>query len=280
MRTFLLLFLVGCAEGPSDETLLTELRVVSIVAEPAEAAPSEPVALSVTAADPDGLGADVLVWTCSPTGSGCLEDGDPLSTRLALGTLADPSAVVTLAPSPALGAALPDDATVTATVVWALACEPGLCPIVDDARAALASGEETPADLAADLADPSSWLVDLPLRGVSLATRALPVSRRPVGVRNENPVVRVANEDALVIEAGERLDLEVAVSDDADAALVVQAFGYATGGGFGLTAFDLAGGQGSLAWYAPAEEGVVDLYVVVDDHDGGSALWRGRAHVE
>ena len=67
-----LLALAACGEGPSDESLIANLQVVSVVAEPPEVGPGEAVTLTATVADPAALAPEVLVWTCTSLGEGCL----------------------------------------------------------------------------------------------------------------------------------------------------------------------------------------------------------------
>ena len=228
-----ILLLVACAMGPSEETLLTDLRVVAAVAEPPEVAPGEETTIEVTVADPSGAGAEVLVWT--PAG------------RFA-GDLVDQRVTGTLPVSDEVGAA----------PLWVLACEPGLCPMIRDEGF--------------DLSDPDEWIAELPMEGVSLATRAFPVSRERT--RNANPVVTVTGD--LASSAGAEVELDVDVVDEDETTVV---FGYTTGGGFGMASFPVVGGASILTWYAPEEEGPVDLFVVVQDDRGGAAVWRGEATV-
>ena len=73
----ILIFALGCGAGPNDETLVDELRVLAMVAEPPEVAPGAESTVEVTVADPEGVGPDVIVWTCTDLGDGCLEAALP-----------------------------------------------------------------------------------------------------------------------------------------------------------------------------------------------------------
>jgi hypothetical protein len=270
------LLALGCGPGPSDETLIDELQVVGAIVEPPEIGPGEDATVEVVVADPLGTGADVLVWSCTGFGAGCLEAPAPLPEWAAVGSLEDEQLVIPWTASPALGALLEEGETAEAGL-WVLACEPGLCAVIDEVRAALDDGGAAPDALVADLADPFAWVADLPIDGVSLAQRSLVLSARPQEQRNTNPVIDVRRDGPTTVSPGQDLELPIEVSDDGDT--VELAFGLATGGGFGLPSFDVLDGEAILRWYAPDETGEVDLFVVVNDGEGGTAVWRERALV-
>lgn len=266
--------LAGCAMGPSEETLIDELRVVGAVAEPPEIGPGETTTLQITVADPLGEGHVALVWACTPTGAGCAEDALPLGERAAV--LEDGEDLATLTAPAALARLIPDDVTVLPAQVQVLACAPDLCDVIDAVAAADPAAPADP-DLAARLADPFGLLRELPLTGVSLATRTLGVSLRPSELRNQNPVITLDAPLPAQLDPEAPVDLPVSVSDDTTEDAF--AFGFSTGGGFGAPFFAVIGGLANLTWYAPDVEGEVDLYVVVEDGEGGSALLRARATV-
>ncbi|MBN2800106.1 MAG: hypothetical protein JXX28_13255 [Deltaproteobacteria bacterium] len=267
----LLLSLFACADGPSEETLVSDLQVIATVAEPPEVAPGEQVSLRTVVADPQERGAEVLTWLCTPVGGACLEASQPLDQWVHLGASAEDSA--SLVVSPALGAALTQTDEVAA-VAWVLACEPGLCPVVEEARADLEQGVLSP-DLGAALSDPVSWMADLPIAGVSLALRTVPVSLRTAEERNANPVLRVTGPEGAVLAEGlESLEVEV---EDQDQETTV--YGLATAGGFGSPFSAVLGGTALLSYYAPAETVPATLYVVAQDGRGGTAVWTGEAQV-
>ena len=58
------LFLGACM-GPNDETLVVELRVMAMVAEPPEVAPGAMTTITVHVADPLDEAPEVLFWTCA-----------------------------------------------------------------------------------------------------------------------------------------------------------------------------------------------------------------------
>lgn len=268
-----LVVLAACAEGPVEETLVDELRVVAAVAEPPEVGVGEEVRVQPVVADPQERGGSVLTWVCTPAGEGCLEASGPMDRWLHVGRVESPSAAV-LAPTEALAPlTLAEDVP---TTLWVLACEDDLCPVMDLAEADLASGAPS-AELEAWLADPFAGVSELPLVGVSLAVRSLTVTSRPVEARNTNP--------RLMVEAGE-LELDpgadtalVVTVEDAEGDETAIAYGLATAGGFGLPGFLVQDGSAVLQYYAPEFRSEVGLYVVVDDGRGGTAVWEGRAEV-
>ena len=252
---------LGCADGPSDETVVDELRVLAIQAEPPEAAPGEDVELGATIANPTGASAEVLLWHCTDLGTGCLEDSGTSSWSQQL----DGDAVSATATVPQALAAFATDEPLRATLVWALACEPGLCPQIGEPEAW-------------DLSDPGSWLGDLPMSGVSLAFNAMAISTRDD--RLENPVVELSSAEPIAAAPGELVALDFAVQLDVTASADTLAFGYGTAGGFGDTEYAIGDdGAVTLEWYAPDQVGEVTLYVVVNDGEGGVGIWVGQATV-
>lgn len=258
MGTILFFLVAGCMSGPSDETLVDDVRVLALVAQPPEASPGEAVQVGIHVADPAGAGVEILAWSCTNLGTGCLEDP---STQASTPVWTDGQATFT-ATVPVDLAAVASEEPVPITALWTLACTPGLCPQVGD-----------PAGW--DLADPTAWLVDLPMEGVSLAYRTLAVSTRTD--RPGNPVLEYQGPDPISAAAGEAVDLELAVTLDVPATADTLAFGFATAGGFGDTEYAVGDdGQVTLQWYAPDPVEPATLYVVVQDGAGGVAVWTGE----
>jgi hypothetical protein len=252
---------VACADGPSDETLVDELRVMAIQADPPEAAPGQEVSLTAAVADPQGAGADVLLWHCTDLGEGCVEDGTEHAWSLAL----DDGLATATATVPAALAPFASEEPLRATLLWALACEPGLCPQVDD-----------PAGW--DLSDPASWLEELPMQGVSLGFNLLAISSREDGL--DNPELELLSDAPLEAAPGELLTLDFSVQLDVAATVDTLAFGYATAGGFDAAEYAVGDdGAVSLAWYAPDQAATVELWVIVNDGAGGVGLWSGQVGV-
>lgn len=257
-----LLVLAGCAMGPSDETLLDELRILAIQADPPEATPGGMVTLTALVADPLADGAELLLWHCTDLGDGCLEDGTPHTWS---GTMqGDTVSFDTTVPA-ALSAVATED-PLPVTVLWGLACEPGLCPQV-------ASPEDW------DLSDPTSWLEDLPMSGVSLAYRTLAVSTRADVA--DNPSVALQGDAPPSVSVEDEVELTFSVDLSVTATAETLAFGFTTAGGFGETGYAIGDdGAVTLTWYAPADPGTATLYVVVQDGEGGVGTWVQNLVVE
>lgn len=258
---------LGCG-GPSDETLLDELRVLAMVPEAPEIAPMESTVLHTRVVDPAGQGGSALVWSCTLLGETCLEDEEGRAAELA--PLTDGRVQTTVSASAALAAAATEE-PLPLLLVWALACEDGLCPLIEDVRA----GAEVDPAL---WADPTDWIDELPMQGVSLALSTLYVSTRAADARHAAPALE-ASAETWTVAAGETLSLEAlatgALGEEA------KVWAYAEAGGFTMPSErpDEAG-LVALDWVAPEEPGEVPLYLVLVDGLGGSALWEGAALVE
>lgn len=265
----------GCGPGPSDETLVEELRVLAMVAEPPEVAPGSSSGLSVYVADPEESGGDLLVWTCTNLGEGCLEAAVPgfgATVGSVSGTPVGATMEVTVPVPAEFEPVVADGVTVLPALVWALACPIGECEAIDLARAA---PDPTSADgqaLAALLGDPFGMIGDLPLHGPSLAFQTLGVSLRAAPVTN--PAMTITGSLA-EMPVGETVDLRYVVESDDDVTL----WGYATGGGFGAPSTAVVNGEAVLTWYAPEEPAEVTLWVVATGEAGGSAVWTGVSSV-
>ena len=69
----MLLSFVACSMS-SPSTIVDEMRIMAIQSEPAEISPLDPPAqLQFLIANPQNLEVDVLYWTCTNLGEGCLE---------------------------------------------------------------------------------------------------------------------------------------------------------------------------------------------------------------
>jgi hypothetical protein len=271
------LWTVLACSGPSPETLIDELRVVAVVAEPPEIGAMESTSLEVYVADPKEKGVELVVWACTNFGDGCLESTGG-SQSFATAIPEGGRAIVDLAPSPALKAFTQAGESLEATVIWALACEPGKCPLVDEV-AAVESSSPWAGDLADDLSSPMDWLSDLPQSGVSLAYRLITVSGVPPNERHQNPTITPLFEDLPELKNGKRFELGFEVAGDlGDEARV---FNYISGGGFKMTD-TLVGepGEVNLVGFAPKKSGPVDLWVVFNDGLGGVAVWTAQGTVK
>jgi hypothetical protein len=205
-RAGALVALAACADGPAPETVIDELRLVTVVAEPPEVRPGEVYALDVVVADPVGDGFELQVFQCGA--AGC--------------ALQDPAAVVA-----------------EAGVQWTFACAPGLCDPTE-----------------ADLADPVAWLAELPLEGVSAASRAVRVAETPALA---NPVITSAP-----TSPGRRLSFVVPGA--------TIAYGQATSGGFARASVDVAS-DGSVTLERIPGEQAGTAWVVFEGEPGARTYW-------
>lgn len=278
--------LAGCSTGPNDETLIPDVRVVSVDATSPELNPGETVGLTATVADPLGKGVEMVAWSCTAfglAGTPCLEAqanfgvGSP-TPLLVAPDLVDEQASWELTASPALAAVFSEDLPELSVGVWTLACAPGLCPLIEDVRTALSTGEIDEA-LAADLADPDRWMADLPFRGVSLARRSVVVSLRPEEEQNHNPTIAVELPASVATEEEAEFAIQV-VDNDPDPDEQLLAFPFTTAGGFAEAGLLLgADGSSTVAFYGAETAGIAKVYVLTDDNSGGTATWRGTIEV-
>lgn len=266
-----LLLVVGCG-GANDETLVDELRVMAMVAEPPEVTPGSESALSVYVADPAAVGPDVLTWTCTNLGDGCLEASDP-AQGATVGGVVGGRLEATVTASAALAGVVADGETVFPVLTWALACAPGTCPVIDLAASQPDPGSAEAEELSAFLADPFTAVADLPLEGTSLAYSQLGVSTRSAPL--VNPSV-LAVDLAPSVSAGGEVDLAFTVEGEG----TFTAYGYTSLGGFGATSYDVTDGAVTMTWFGSEAAGDAELWVVVNGEDGGSAVWTGVGQVE
>jgi hypothetical protein len=259
MRGLLTVLLLGCVSGANPETLVDELRVVAIVAEPPEAAPGEEVLVTAYLADPEGSAAQAGAWTCLGFGGECLEqDTDRMDKT------SEPGATVSWTlTAPVEASALLSKTEETAASVWVMACESGICSLLED--------EEPDGE---DLADPYTMMETLPMQGVSLARRSLWISEAEPEERRQNPTIEAVFGSDLRVAAEESLDLCFAVGG------ATEGYGYASSGGFTETDIAVEDDQLRLVYSAPAEPGEIDLWVVVQTEDAGAMVWTGSLTVE
>ncbi|MCP4809145.1 MAG: hypothetical protein GY913_12975 [Proteobacteria bacterium] len=258
----MILLMLACA-GPSEDTLIDELRVLAILAEAPEAAPGQTLAVETVVVDPFE-DHQLLQWTCTSLAPGtCLEADEETWEDL---TVDEPVTDFTI--SPAL-AAVAGDEPLPLVSRWALACEPGACPFLDGLSGSI------PDDLRADLQDPAELLRDLPLEGVSLAVQPVDVSTRTDMA--ENPAVTCTGPSEA--KPGETVDFECEVAGgfQEDAAI----WGYTSAGAWIGASMPLAPDDTSAtySWVAPDAEQQVELWLVVTDGGRGTAVWSAPLDV-
>lgn len=254
--------------GPDTSTLLADTQVVMVRSDPPALGAGQVATLETLIVDPQERGLEVMQWTCTFAGEGCLEpqfamdESDPWpglvyedSERFEGSVMASPALAEVLGPEP-----------VPLLSIWTLACEPGLCPLMDAEGDALMEGLESPADL----------LQDLPIYGVSLSQRRIRVAGVPLEATNPTIVCEGPSEG--VVEE------EMAFSCTVEGEFAEQAavYGYANSGGWEGQSVQILNGAVELDYnYFPSEEpGPVDLYLVLQDGNGGSALWEATVDVQ
>lgn len=281
---------LGCGIGSSHPSEVNDTQIIAAVVEPAEPAPGETVFAEVFVADPKDRGVELLAWSCTPSGD------EPCVERLggvaAMVTVVDEPVdgsffVVRQIPSDAaaLAAQAGVDPDELAALVYLLACEPGVCPVLQQARDALANPQDDAASLALAtvLSDPEPWMRDLPLYGVNLAVRLVPLSSG--GNRNGNPSADQRFRDPedegtpLVVSSGDAIDLRFSVFDPDGKR--VDAYGYTTLGRFDDDRVrEDRENDAVVHWLlAPDEPGTGRVWVVFDDRDGGRAVWTQALEV-
>lgn len=244
---------------------MEELRVLALVVEPPEAAPGAELSLSAWVADPLDEAPELMIWTCTDLGEGCLEAARA-DQGTTVGRPEDGVLHTTRTVPEALAYAVADGETVLPVPLWALACVPGACPVLDLA----AEDPAGSAELSAFLADPFAGMEELPRAGTSLAFSTLGVSTRAEPVVNPS-FTRSPGELRAAPEESLALDFET------DAA---ELWGYATAGGFAMPSYAVEGGAARMEWVAPAAAGSVRLWVVANGAEGGAAVWSAEAVVE
>lgn len=256
-----LALLAGCTPGPNLETLVDELRIVAVVAEPPVAVPGESVTLTIHVGDPEAVSPDLGLWTCTGFGGLCLEEsGERMIRPEGTPPLLETEVVVPIE-------AMAVVREVGQISLWGLACPPDTCTDFFPA-----GGGPVDPEL---LADPFSALEELPLPGLSLV-------RKTVGLmetgdeRPSNPTLTADFELPNTLGVTEEIRMRFLVGGDAN-----EAYGYSTAGGFGMTDEPVVDEVLTLDWFAPEEPGEVQLWVVLQGNDfGGSAVWTGALVVE
>lgn len=287
----LLLLTLACGPGPVDLSTVTDTRVIAIEGSPPEPWPGETTVLTTTVANPEDRALEVLTWTCIPREDRCLEDDGlaRLSDQASIAR-ADEGVAVSTRRVPDIPSTLPDalveqllaaseddlrDIESIPVQVSSLACPLNECDIINRVRDALRRDRGTGGSIGQDLYDPTRWMVDLPVGGVSLATKTLQVARPDVEDRNRNPLVEarwLAASDA-VLEMEEDVPYELAFAVDDPDRDKVYAYGYTTLGRFYDRSEKVDDGAVRL-YLLPQETGRGELWVVFEDEEGGTFVWN------
>ncbi|MFT5681869.1 MAG: hypothetical protein ACI8RZ_002787 [Myxococcota bacterium] len=290
----ILLTLLACGAGERHPSVVEDLRILGIVAEPPEAYPGETVAITVLVADPKKRSSEVLIWTCGLYEGECAESLMPFNDWAivvelgmeegrgdALGELVAESSelarVTRTVPSDA--SEILEFINPIPVVLYALACQPGLCPIIDDVKAAREAGIAD-SGLKERLSDPTLWMHTLPMEGVSLAGQQLVISDQPAELRNHNPTFdpRFAEAYEPVLRVPVGGELEVAFFTDDPDAEKVYGYAYTTVGAFEERRVKEED-NAVRNWLKGTEVGEGWVYMVFEDRDGGAAIWTKEIEV-
>lgn len=268
--------LMACDELPYDNSRVESLQVVTVVAEPPEVTPGSTFTLTAWVANPTELEIDLLLWSCTAVGGACVEAGPvprPLTEWAKVVRGASGSETVRFDVPSILGVGLEDGSTPVTFIVWALACESGRCPVIDDVASnpEPASAEWT--RVSQDLATPDRWLREVSLDRASLALRRMLLSVRPLEERNLNPVVATDAPEVIEVETGSSVTWSFSAIDGVEARL------FSTTGGFGTGGLAMTSGNVRPRWLAPKVPGTSELWVVVEDGAGGATVWNQTADV-
>ena len=261
--------LLGCSET-SPDTLVDELRVIASVASPPEVAPGEAFEYQSYAANPEEDDLDTLTWVCTNLGDGCLEaQGGGTSLHASTETGGAPDWERSLSVAPAVRVLLSGEESLTATQVWTLVCAAGTCPIISAVGAATGEDPWAP-EWASDLADPLTWIADLPMTGVSVAYQLLTTSLS--NAPHNNPTIEPADDNPEEFTRGEPFELDFTV--DGRFGNQAQLYAYISGGGFmKLNTFVTAGDRVTIEGTPPESGDNVRVWIVLSDGNGGTQVW-------
>ncbi|MBA2322094.1 MAG: hypothetical protein H0V89_13190 [Deltaproteobacteria bacterium] len=246
--------------------MLSRLQVMSVVVDPPLVRPGDIPTATAWIADPEDEGYELLLWTCTDFGEGCLEVLFDLEewthTPVVSNGTSQPWIPEVDTESVPAGYQVP-------VSVFALACAPGLCPEIARVRA----GDGSVAEI---LADPGAFGMSLPIEGTSIVRRGLEVTSDANARENGNPDVTSRPFPTAYerVSTGSSVILLFVVSDETD----MTSDGFATGGT--MDSGSWSGHDLTFVWQAPNEPGLYDLWVTIEDGTGGSAVWRGTSQVE
>lgn len=276
------LWLAACATSPDLTNVIRGIQVVAIEASPAEPRAEEPLTLTAWVADGIGRGSDVLVWVCTPVDGHCLESGLVADTALPfslwsrVGEAEVAFASVSSWPQYVALAGevvpLPDGLGGGNLLVWALACAPGVCPIIDRVAIDPEPGSDAWRETERMLADPASWIDTVPRGQASLALKSVGVwYPEGAGGRPDEPNRAPILEPVAIHE--DRVT-KFRVGDPDGDLLSIRSF--TTAGGVVQTR---TGDTGlGVLWEEPLRPGREAVrFVVAEDGRGGTTVWCSEA---
>ncbi len=260
---------VACGET-SPDTLVDELRVIASVATPPEVNPQTPFTFESYLSNPEEDEVETLTWVCTNLGDGCLE-AQGRGTNVHQWTTTDAAAQWEreLAVSTTIAPLLIEAGSLTVTQVWTLACTTGTCPIISEMGDSDGQAD-LPEVVQTKLANPTEWLSDLPLEGVSIAYQLITTSL--TDEPHENPTIVPAGDPPTEIEKGETFTLTFDV--DGDFTEQAQLYSYISAGGFmNLNTFVSAGDSVTVEGTSPESGESVQIWMVITDGYGGIGVW-------
>jgi hypothetical protein len=253
----------GCSlPDLSSDNTLTRLQIMSVIVEPPLVRPGDVPSVTAWVSDPTDEGYEILVWTCTNLGRGCVETDLDIDLWTDTPLMRDGASEPWIPDIDTNG--MPSDLELPVSVL-ALACAPGLCPEIGEVR----RGDP---NVGAVLSDPTEFARSLPIDGTSLVRRGATLTGDVEG-DNDNPDVQMAPDPDVRATPGEEVRLSFRVSDETD----MTSDGFATGGVLedGIwTGHDLL-----FIWNAPEKTGDYELWVTIEDGTGGGAVWRGIGQV-
>lgn len=286
-----LLALLACVPRAPDEAFLDGLDVVTVVAEPPQSYPLEPVAVTAWVADPWERGADVLVWPCTPVQIGerlrCGEGldiegrGMPLRLWVRRAQVVDHRADV-LFNTPFLPYLAFEEVAAPAELraglpmpVVVLACDPGVCPLFDQVAADPEPGTEAYAVAARTLADLDRLAQQADRSRMALAVKEVRV-KEPGAPRRSNPQLDVVSRRGLPDAAAFEWTLDATRArntglpfedeDEGRGALSLR-IGYTAGR---LLDSSFQGDTLTVFWHGESRRGGV-MVIGLSDGEGGTA---------
>jgi len=297
----LLVLLAGCTAPPRATTTIPGVQIVAIEADPPQPEQFDTLVLDTWVADAIGRGTDVLIWLCTPVDGLCIEGsppglaGLPFSFWTRVGR-ADPRSTTTNG-WPLFGGLVPEDAELPAgmegagLLVWALACVPGFCPVMDEIAIDPKPGSEPWMDIAEGLADPARWVTAAPEGYASLAVKRIPLwspdgDTEDGGTTTDEEVApngapTLTESDATEVKPGEWPPPLVLLDITEPNGDVLQTRSFATSGLIDETFVDDGTDSGDgddqivVEWASRANDGgrPPQLFVVVEDERGATDVW-------
>ena len=277
----MILIIFSCSMS-APSTFVDELRVMAVQTEPAEVSPMDQDAkIRFLISDPLEEGADVVYWTCTNLGDGCLEaelyGADLLQwpqyfSRESVFT--ERSFSIPMGMNGILSS-LPDESIpFMGSVLWVLACVPGECSFVNDIKEGVID--------TALLSNPTDIISELPFGIAALSFVSLPVSNRPAGERIRNPELIPLFDGLPTQKVEETMDLPFSYDLQSAPTEDSLVYGYATIGGFpeadrSSSQLQEQSGRFVLPWIASQEVGEGELYIILENGERGTGIWFSSA---